>query len=599
MKICGATIACCFLAAVAAAQARPEVTTLSGVVRTVDAQPIRHAILTLRASSRAPDAARSGATGPIWPRTTVSDGDGRFVFPDLDPGTYILAAKRPPYVDAEYGATRPGGSGTPVVVESRQPTPELVITMVKGSVIAGIVHDVDGRPATDISVSIDAAPSRTTGPISTVTDERGAYRFFGLSPGEYVIKADVGALASVPAFVMFSSSSVDAMLSRLAQGRRGADVGASGPASAPQPDHHYAPTFYPGTANPGQALPIVVTAGEVREGVDFDVLLTGTTTISGTVVGLDGQPAPGVSVSAVAEPRIQVFSKTVTTSDGRFYIRNITPGPWLLAARMLSFGSATSASLPSARSPKPRLWAKTEVVASDSVVTDVTLRLQASLRFSGRVAFHSASVATPAPTKVRVTLASVATDVRDDGPVLRSEADARLDGTFDVSDLMPGAYQVSAVVPGDTSHRWTLESVLVGGRDRIDLPLVIEAVDVGDVALVFSDVHTLLSGVLEGPEGRTSAGYSVVVFSSDRSLWLPPSRRAVLTRPRTDGHFEFQDLPPGDYLIAVVRDSQLADWRHSDVLESLAPGALSFTLAEGERRVLDLRLFPDAVNHVN
>src|SRR5262249_6396663 len=63
----------------------------------------------------------------------------------------------------------------------------------------------------------------------------------------------------------------------------------------------YAPVFYPGTPSPGAAVPITLTSGEERAGVDFQLQLVQTTSVSGVVASPDGGLPQGTQVTMVEQ----------------------------------------------------------------------------------------------------------------------------------------------------------------------------------------------------------------------------------------------------------------------------------------------------------
>lgn len=67
------------------------------------------------------------------------------------------------------------------------------------------------------------------------------------------------------------------------------------------------------------------------------------------------------------------------------------------------------------------------------------------------------------------------------------------------------------------------------------------------------------------------------------------SRRILSTRPGSDGHFKFPNLPAGDYLIAAVTDVKPDEWYDPAFLAQLVGASTKVTLAEGEKRVQSLR----------
>ena len=60
--------------------------------------------------------------------------------------------------------------------------------------------------------------------------------------------------------------------------------------------------------------------------------------------------------------------------------------------------------------------------------------------------------------------------------------------------------------------------------------------------------------------GKPTADYTIVIFPSDNSFWLPQARRIQSARPGTDGKFTFRDMPPGDYRMTAVTDVEPGEW---------------------------------------
>jgi len=84
--------------------------------------------------------------------------------------------------------------------------------------------------------------------------------------------------------------------------------------------------------------------------------------------------------------------------------------------------------------------------------------------------------------------------------------------------------------------------------------------------------------------------YWVMVFSTDRSHWTPQSRRTRVIRPNQEGRFRFAQWPPGEYYMVAVTDGDQMDLTDRAAMEQIAAVALKITLAEGEKKVQDLKL---------
>jgi hypothetical protein len=136
-----------------------------------------------------------------------------------------------------------------------------------------------------------------------------------------------------------------------------------------------------------------------------------------------------------------------------------------------------------------------------------------------------------------------------------------------------------------------LKSAIAGGRDILDFPLVIEPnQEVGGIVMTFTDRTQELSGTLQDATGRPTADFTIVVFPADNQYWQPQSRRIVSTRPGTDGRFIFRNLPPGNYRLTAITDAEPGEWFNPEFLNQLVGPSIAISLAEGERKVQDIRV---------
>jgi hypothetical protein len=60
-------------------------------------------------------------------------------------------------------------------------------------------------------------------------------------------------------------------------------------------------------------------------------------------------------------------------------------------------------------------------------------------------------------------------------------------------------------------------------------------------------------------------------------------------RPGPDGKYTVLNVAPGEYFLAAVMDLEPSDWGDPAYMEQIAAGAIRLTIAEGEKKVQDLR----------
>lgn len=576
--------------------ARPVATgsaRLSGIVVTDgrSPQPVRRAIVTITGS----------ALGVS--RSTITDDSGRFSFDALPAGRLTVTAARKAYLTSVYGAAYPGDTGTPINIAEAAHVDGVRITLPKGAVLTGVITDARGTPVPALSVLVfRAGEDRYDSAGEDVTDDRGIYRVYGLQPGDYIVAAAPRS-TGVGHMGMRSEREVDALLSALE--RRGSapltaarpgETATDGPLSAPLRTYSFAQFYYPGTAVAAEAARITVAAGEERSGLDFTVAVVPTATISGSVMGSDGQPARDVQVSMVPlGPPVSLFvgigstGPARTGADGSFSRSSVTPGTYRVLARRnpppdALTGRFTSA--PAAGRGQTTEWAMTEITVNGDDIQGLALTMQPGLRVTGRIVFEGTSEIPRDLSPVRVTVDPLTVSVRafNISPVA-----VKGDGAFELTNLLPGTYQIGLTLPAGVADRWWLRSATSGGRDVLDVPLELAAGAAPEVVFTLSDRRPSLSGILSDANGKPASDAVIVVFSVDRAHWRRESRRVRLARPGTDGRYEITDIPPGEYFVAAASRIQPGAWHQPAFLERLAAGSVRIEIGEGEQKTQALR----------
>jgi hypothetical protein len=340
----------------------------------------------------------------------------------------------------------------------------------------------------------------------------------------------------------------------------------------------------------------------------------------------DGSVPQGTQVALVAADRGGLpgvpglgTNNTRVGPTGQFVFNNVTPGEYVVQARsILREAVAAPANAAPAQGRGGRgaqgaiqqvLWASAPIGVNGQDVADVTLNLQPGMTVSGRVEFRGAAAPADAST-VRVSLQSRGSQTFEMGPNPPAQVDAS--GRFTIAGVAPGRYTLSASVGGGggrggraggpagvapgrggagAAGSWVLASASVGGRDALDFPIEIGPnEEVTGALLTFTDRTQELSGTIQDTAGRPTADFTIIVFPADARYWLPQARRILSTRPGTDGRFTLRGLPPGEYRLTAVTDVEPGEWYDPAFLGQLQQASIPISLAEGDRKVQDIRL---------
>ena len=579
-----------------AAAGRPVATpsgtaSISGTIVTDDAdrRPVRRARVTVTNTER--------PTGS----TIITDDSGAFAFRNLPAGRYMLSVAKNAWVGTSYGAARPGSAGTPVVVKDGEVLGPITLRLARGAVITGVVTDEAGRPLPRTGVMpfrfAYQNGMRTLIPagMTSLSDDRGVYRLYGLPPGQYVVGTSPRGPSMGPSageIRLTTDADIQRALSERGQRRPGGPI----PPESRTGTVAYAPVFYPGTSISSQASILTVAAGEERSTVDFSVALVPTSRVEGMVVLPEGGVPSNVSVNIIASEAgvgglgMSTFRVGRPMPDGRFTFAGMPPGRYTIVSRGSLPGEAPPAGPPGrpGEMSTPGLWAVSDVVLDGHNVSGITLALQPGFTVSGRVEF-SGALPRPEATRLRVMLSPV--QMPGQVNVGAAPASVNADGTFTIGGVAPGQYRANSTIPGTRPDQpgWSLRSAVANGRDILDAPIELRQ-NLSDLVLTFSDRTTELSGSLQDSSARAAPDYTIVVFSADRAHWIPQSRRVRMIRPSADGAFTLRHLPPGDYLIAALTDLEDGAWTDPSVLQQLAPASIKITLNEGEKKTQHIQV---------
>jgi uncharacterized protein (DUF2141 family) len=322
-------------------------------------------------------------------RTIVTDDKGHFAFTALPAGRYNLQVSKPGYVSTSYGAKKPGRPGTPIQLGDAQKFDSAGIVMPKGSVITGTVIDEGNEPTPGTQIRAYRYVLRTGERTlqqagSASTDDRGAFRIYGLQPGDYLVSVtprnnNIGdvrqAVMSQVEQLLQQAQAANAADAQPGRGGAGGGGGRGGGAgglgnlgrAAQQPGGRgqqlldeatalqqqlaqqekeptvgYAPVYYPGTTNSASAVPITLNVGEERAGIDMQLVQVPTAIISGTLSGPSGTLPQGTQlnllpVTTPGSPLVPGLAEqgARVLADGSFAFTNVAPGQYTVSARAM------------------------------------------------------------------------------------------------------------------------------------------------------------------------------------------------------------------------------------------------------------------------
>ena len=240
-----------------------------------------------------------------------------------------------------------------------------------------------------------------------------------------------------------------------------------------------------------------------------------------------------------------------------------------------------------------QLWASETIIVGDDDVTGLVVGLQRGISVKGKIDYAGAA---PQPGR-RHGVAIMPVEV----PLVYSRmssvnATTLQDGSFEISNLLPGRYAVFAT---GAVQGWRLGSVTLRGVDITDSALTIEPKDISDLVITMTDAKpALIEGSILLKPGEEFEDFQVCVFPADRRYWAEPfvaMRRFSVARLSPSSSFMHFGMPSGEYFVAVREQQAIggtvpsADWMEAPALEALARTAERVRVGDGETKVILVR----------
>ena len=568
----------------------------------------------------------------------VTDARGRYAFTQLPPRTmYLIIAAKVGYFDGGHG-WRPGTQGGPrIELVDGQSRPDVDVKMWKPASISGVVVDERGEPVVGTAVQVLerlTVPGRQvwgTGPYST-TDDRGVYRIAGLARGEYLIHVP-SVQITVPSGdpllgpAQSASTGIRSLVQRAADGP-GVVVGHF---ATPSPDARgraYPMMYHPSARSVDAAVPVRVDFGDRRAGVDVQLVLEPTVRISGRVVGPAealvrlplrllpmGDENPGAGGEAAL---------TQTDTTGAFTFLNVPRGQYVLVAArsyatystvtnvtrqiMPEGGDPFSSSLSNSRvaghetavvnlrsTGGQPAHGRLVVNVGDEDISGLTLPVSPGVTVSGHYLWDGSRMS---PASLRIApilrLDSADGDVRitprtgELGAARTMTTPAPV--TFTIEGVQPGRYVFAPLLGGTTS----VETIEWNGRNLLDTPLDVTGDrPITDVVIGLTSTPAGAEGNVRDKSGNPAKSAVVALFPAAPAAWTTLGLSAIRFKTTTvgaAGAYRITAVPPGDYYLAALPDTERYRVFDAAVLPSLVSTATRVTITRGATVRQDLEL---------
>jgi hypothetical protein len=483
-----------------------------------------------------------------------ADSAGMFEFLEVAAGTYRLGGSKAGY----FPVSGREPTAPTVDLAEDEKRDDIEITLTRWGTVAGRILDEYGDPMQGVSLQllhvryeagrrrlVSAGETTTAWGGARVTDDVGAYRLFGVAPGQYIVSATIGDVSST-------------------------DVPG------------YARSYFPGTPTPAEAQFVSVGPAQDVAGIDLTLIRTRTARIAGQMLNTAGEPTGGTLLLMPSQRSASVTSVPVGArilTDGRFEFPNVAPGQYVIQMYR----------------GRPNSWTEGEfgamlVSVGDSEMMDLILQTSTGSSIAGHFSFDTLDPSKqPSPSGIEFSPIPVDFDLSPQNNLAR--ANVHPDLSFEIGGISgPRRLQVLRTPPG-----WALKEIRVNDIEVTDrvFPFGRKDQSLTGVEVVLTDRVSTLVGTIRNQNARPASGASLIVFSTDRDQWYPTSRFVRKTTAAADGAFALTGLPSGLYYAAAVAQLPLDGedaWQDPDFLEALILEASTVTITEGQQLSLNVRV---------
>ena len=264
--------------------------------------------------------------------------------------------------------------------------------------------------------------------------------------------------------------------------------------------------------------------------------------------------------------------------DGRFVIRNITPGDYAINVRVGG---------PDRPAERRELEVASVPITVGSADVDVVLTMSRTVSVPGRIVFEGTT--TPPPRDPgygpMIVFAKLPDGVERSG--VRTSVTVDNGMTFQLPEMFgPRVLDVVNAPSG-----WVLKSVTYRGKDVTDALVDLQAGgEVGTIEVVLHNRGAIVTGHVVDDGGKPVRA-RVVMIPVDRMRWLSLCSPVTALSSATAGTYAFRPQRAGEYaIVAIDQAESIPSEQNRAFFDRILKSGQTITVAENERRAVDLRV---------
>jgi protocatechuate 3,4-dioxygenase beta subunit len=522
---------------------------------------------------------------------------GRFAFEKVppSPGYWLVATHGEIHMRTIYEQRGLNGPGSQIPVASGQQLRDIRVAMLPTGQISGRVIDTMGKAVSDASVLIMRPYYREGGRALTPaksfvsTNRRGEYQVAGLTPGLYYVRVVINNINCNPVFQRRAGEEMPDVAHLM--GLR--------PSVGCVESEGYPFIYFPGTADEPEARAVDLRAGGRIDSIDVVVSKVHIRRVQGLVVN----PETGLTVPSQllwfrsGALRGSPPLLTIEAVSGSFDVRNMLPGSYTIVA------------LSKDGNPPLKGFLALNVAADD--LNGLRIPVTPGFQLKGRVAIPASTGNANDLSKVIVTLRPDAPSTTGllpsptwlapeiQGAVFYSEAgllptlevppvrSTLNNGALEFRRISPWNYQVEVRQPFEDAY---VKSIRLGKVDLLAEGLHVEGPLQGELEIELAAPAGHIEGhVLDGAQKPVNA-LRVVLMREATRRGGQDLQRTTLTDEA--GHFQFEQLSPGDYRVFAWEFAEDGSWLDADFIRLYEDKGVPVHIEQGSRETLEIRPIP-------
>lgn len=507
---------------------------LSGIViNSKTGEPIKRAMVTIRRIPSAEEFQRpaqaAGDTQQQLTRNSFSDSGGEFHFTGLPAGRYNVTAQKPEFT-LELNPQKPFQFQS---VDLSGTTSGIRVSLSPLGVISGKIVDQDGLPIPGVNVvcltvQIQDGQMQARQDRSVATDDRGVYRFWGLQPGRYFVKAT---------------------------GHGGGTAQTLGDANGFIGDEAFAPVYFGGGNTLASTKPIEIAPGADIQ-ADFAVKFEPAFRVSGTIANFVPRHTASFELRT-GNDDVSAIRASVNAESGRFQVTTpIVPGAYVLKAT------------------QDETVAETPFVVRGGDVGEVALVLSplvdipVETRFAGTApAQQDLAIEGPPQGNCSARLLRAGALAPAETMAMLNRNARRMRGNNSIVGIAPGRYRVLVSCFGGYAR-----SIVSGTHDfAVDPILTVEpGVTPAPVEILAAYGGGSIQGKIVSPADAPN-GLTVLLAPQFASPMGPQTTLSFILPGAQAHQFQFANLAPGSYTLYAFARSDI-EFRNPEFLSKLSGG---------------------------